>query len=217
MTTTEKPRATRLDTFLRAQRVAHDDWDLILCGDGSGGGWGIGGAYATFLVDKRTLAREVITGGCSRTTVNRMELSAYTEALGFHYHGLLGGTITHPPYNVWIFTDSEITARVGSKIYARKANADLWHTIDWYESRGYRLNWRCIKRNTTDFHVAADGVAGKVRKAILEHVPDEAAVKLMPYVEGDEYELPICELCKTPMQKELTQCPICGQERTANG
>lgn len=218
MSKQKPPKSSRLDTFLQAQRIAPTQWDLLLFGDGSGGGWGIGGAFAVFLIDKRMPTREVLVGGWSKTTVNRMELGAYTEALSFHYHGLLKGVLTDPPYNVWAFTDSELTAKCGSRQYIRKANADLWNTIDWYETRGYRIYWRHLPRNTTDFHVKADEVAGKVRKALLAHVPEDIH-GLMPYVEPevDECALGVCVRCKTPMQRALQLCPICGQERNPNG
>lgn len=216
MSKQKHPHSSRLDTFLQAQRIAPNQWDLLLFGDGSGGGWNVGGAFTVFLVDKRLPTREVLVGGWSKTTVNRMELGAYTEALSFHYHGLLGGVITTPPYNVWAFTDSELTAKCGSRIYTRKANADLWNTVDWYETRGYRINWRQLPRNTTDFHVAADAAAGKARKALLEHVPTDV-YGIMPYVESDEQALGVCALCKTPMNKDQAICPICGQERNTDG
>ena len=212
------PRSSRLDTFLQAQRIVPSEWDLLLFGDGSGGGWAIGGAFVVFMVDKRLPTREVLVGGWSKTTVNRMELGAYTEALSFHYHNLLKGVITDPPYNVWAFTDSELTAKCGSGQYVRKANADLWNTVDWYETRGYRIHWRHLKRNTTDFHASADAAAGKIRRALLEHVPDDV-YGLMPYVEPEPEDaaVGVCEQCKTPMQKELTHCPICGHERNSHG
>lgn len=210
------PLSSRLDTFLQAQRIAPEQWDLLLFGDGSGGGWDIGGAFAVFLVDKRLPARDVLVGGWSKTTVNRMELGAYTEALSLHYHCLLKSTITEPPYNVWAFTDSELTARCGNRLYTRKANADLWNTIDWYETRGYRINWRHLPRNTTGFHVVADEVAGKARKALLEHVPTDI-YGIMPYVENDEQALSVCNLCKTPMNKDQDVCPICGAGKESDG
>jgi ribonuclease HI len=209
------PRDERLDTFLTAQGVAAHEWDLVLCGDGSGGGWSVGGGFAVFLVDKVMPVRDFLTGGYSKTTVNRMELGAYTQALSYHYYGLARGRLDHTPYKVWVFTDSEITAKVGAGIYTKRANIDLWHMVDWFESRGYRINWRHIKRNSTAFHHEADGVAGRVRKAILaEDLKPSELAKLMPYTEDAAQALVLCEGCKTPLQKEITVCPICRQERT---
>lgn len=219
----KNPPLSRLDTLLSAHGLTPQDWDLVLCGDGSGSGWKTGGAYAVFLVDQCMPARDFLTGGCSHTTVNRMELSAYTEALAYHYHGLLEGSLKKIPYNVWIFTDSEITAKVGEGVYARKANADLWHTIDWYESRGYRLNWRNIPRNSTDFHVEADDIAGEMRAGIIKcaHTNSDGDTRtdildLMPYDHGQLSTLITCSRCRTPMQGILTTCPICGEERTVD-
>lgn len=205
---------TRLETFLQAQQITPDQWDLLLFGDGSGLGWDVGGGYVVFLVDSRIPQREMLLGGRSKSTVNRMELSAYTEALSYHYYGLLDGVIAKPPYNVWIFTDSELTARVANKQYVRKSNADLWNLVDWYETRGYRLHWRHIERNTTPFHVKADELAGKVRKAILDFaIPSDKLYEIMPYTEPDATtaEIMVCSKCNTPVLAASTVCPICGQ------
>lgn len=177
--------------------------------------WEIGGGFATFIVDRHLTLRKHLIGGRTMTTVNRMELSAYTEALSYHYEGVVERKLPHVPYNVVVITDSELTARVGSGVYGRKANGDLWQVVDWFETRGYRIRWVWVPRNSTPYHELADYLAGAARKVLLDlRIADADLYRVAPQradddaTEGDS--LVTCGECGTPAAAGTAACPICG-------
>jgi ribonuclease HI len=205
-----------LPAFLKQQGVP-SDWNLLLFGDGSGLKWEIGGGFAVFLIDKARGLREHVVGAISKSTVNRMELSAYVHGLAYHYHDVLKGKITEPPYNVWIFSDSEFTVKTGQGKNRIKANADLWSVINWFETRGYRLNWRWNERNSTPLGTMADWLAGNARRAVkaLELESNEL-YELMPVIPSvATTDLVVCEKCNTP-RLPSEACPVCGEEECQN-
>ena len=214
-----------LSQFLRDQELHPGQWDLLLFGDGSGQQWSSGGGFCAFLVDTRRQLRAHIVGARSHTTVNRMELGAYVEALSFHYNYLLENRLERPPYRVWIFSDSEYVVKCGSRVYERKANRDLWVSLDWYETRGYQLRWRWIPRNSTPLHAMADRLAGRARLALKEiPLTDGELYALMPatnYAADELKDITItldeCPSCGTPMGKREETCPQCGSCRTTPG
>lgn len=206
-----------LDDFLSQQGIRPDQWDLLMFGDGSGQGWKDAGGFCCFIVDGRRGRRTHVIGGRNRTTVNRMELSAYTESLSLHLYEVLGGTVMDPPYRTWIFTDSEYTANVGSGKYARKANPDLWAIVDWYRQRGYDFNWRWVVRNSTPFHELADRLAGEARKAVNALAIEENELfDVMPAVNMVRAEFKVelvpCPVCSTPLLPTEPECPACGHQ-----
>ncbi len=208
----QKPDPTPMPllAFLKQQGVP-TDWNLLLFGDGSGLKWEMGGGFAVFLIDRIRALREQVIGAISKSTVNRMELSAYIHALAYHYHDILKGKITEPPYNVWIFSDSEFTVNTGQGRNRIKANADLWSLVNWFRTRGYRLNWRWVERNSTPLGEMADHLAGRARRAVNElQLPAGELYDLMPVIPKVlDANLVICEKCKTP-RLPSEACPVCG-------
>ena len=214
--TSLKLSPSSLNEFLVAQKILPGQWDLLLFGDGSGLKWETGGGFACFLMDGRTLRRDLIIGGQTRTTVSRMELGVYTEAIAYHFYRLLDRVVTNAPYRVWIFSDSELTVKCGNKEYHRKTNVDLWQSFDIWEERGYLFRFRWVPRNSTPFHELADRLAGKARVALTAlQLPAEQLYTYMPYTEekvGQTAALPQCSKCRTPKLPTDKQCPICGHE-----
>ena len=206
-----------LHKFLKDQAI-DNQWDLLLFGDGSGSQWKGTGGCCTFLIDGRMMIRRCLISAQSRATVNRMELRAYTDALGMHYYELLDGKLKDPPYNVWIFSDSEYTVKCGSREYGRKVNLDQWVVIDWFETRGYRIRWRWLPRNSNPLHTMADDLAGKSKDVIKSLVPSEETLyQLLPAIKPKEEEWDLdlveCEICYAPMLPTETKCPQCGRDR----
>ena len=99
------PTPKPLTEILDGCKVQYDEHDLFLFGDGSGLSWEIGGGFATFIVDRNKQLRKHLIGARTLTTVNRMELSAYTEALSYHYECVMSGRIASPPYKTVVITD----------------------------------------------------------------------------------------------------------------
>jgi len=205
-----------LSEFLKQQEIP-SDWDLLLFGDGSGLKWEMGGGFAAFIIDRARGLREHIVGALTRTTMNRMELGAYVHALAYHYHDILAGKIAEPPYNVWIFSDSKFTVTTGQGRNRAKANADLWSMINWFETRGYRLHWRWVARNSNPLGAMADQLAGKARRDINAlQLSSEELYDLMPAIPpAVATNLVICKKCKTP-RLPSEACPVCGEDTCPN-
>jgi ribonuclease HI len=202
-----------LEDFLSKHGLVHGQWDLLLFGDGSGLSWDMGGGFAAILFDGRKGIRSHLIGAQSLTTVNRMELGAYTQALAYHHECILSGALTDPPYRTFIFTDSEFTAKAGRKQVEVRKNLDLWQLMNWYELQGYRFNWRWVPRNSTPYHELADYLAGTARYAINSvNIEGDKLHSMMPYSVqfAEEAELHECPTCKTPLAGEDSACPICG-------
>jgi ribonuclease HI len=207
-----------LTSFLNDQGIPPNQWDLLLFGDGSGLEWKGAGGYSAFILDGRTHARACVVGGRSHSTVNRMELTAYTEAISYHYYKLLGESIKEPPYRVWVFSDSEYTVKCGNRDYNRKANLDLWTVVDWYETRGYRIRWRWVPRNSNPLHATADRLSGRAREALKAVLlPDDDLYSLLPSIEAVKEEMKVsfvtCPQCRAPMLQTESSCPQCGLTR----
>lgn len=204
-----------LPKFLKDQEIRRGQWDLLVFGDGSGVAWDAPGGFCAFMIDGRKHLRTHILGAHSSATVNRMELSAYVEAINFHYCHMIEGKIDRPPYRVWIFSDSEYVVKSGSRQNARKANRDLWIVLEWYETRGYQFRWRWVPRNSTPLNAMSDRLAGRVRTSIKEiPMSDDELYALMPAVALPEQparpELPQCPICEVPLAPGEEVCPQCG-------
>ena len=210
------PEPRPLIEILQSCKVEYTEHDLFLFGDGSGLSWEIGGGFATFLVDRNKQLRKHLIGARTLTTVNRMELSAYTEALSYHYECVMSRRIKEPPYNVVVITDSELTARIGNGVYSRKANGDLWQAVDWFVTRGYRIQWVWVPRNSTPYHELADYLAGAARRGVIAlRLEDSELYRVAPWHPGEDDqdgpdELAVCSACGTPAAPGDTTCAICG-------
>jgi hypothetical protein len=105
-------------------------------------------------------------GALSVGTTNYAELAPYVQALWFHHqdHGLALAR----PVHVQIVSDSEVTVRCGSGLYARRANGCLWAALRWFEDNGYALRWRHVPRNSNTWSAWADELASGARRALAE-------------------------------------------------
>lgn len=205
-----------LPQFLKAQEIRPQQWDLLVFGDGSGGAWPGAGGFCAFMVDARRQLRAQIIGGHSNSTVNRMELGAYVEALNLHYNHILSGEIDNPPYRVWIFSDSEYVVKSGNREQGRKANRDLWVVMEWYETRGYRFKWRWVPRNSTPLNAMSDRLAGRARVSAKEFaLTNDELYTLMPAVAAPDVKpvqvnISLCAKCQAPLAITEKVCPQCG-------
>lgn len=214
MTESTSQSPSSLNRFLNEQGVLPSQWDLLLFGDGSGSQWKVGGGFACFMVDGRTARRDLVIGARTRSTVSRMELSVYIEALAYHYYRLLNRVMEHAPYRVRIFSDSELAVKCGNREYARKTNVDLWAGLDALIARGYEVRFTWVPRNSTPFHALADELAGKARMALSAlQLPDDELYVHMPWTAeqpADASALVRCSKCRTPRLAKDEACPICG-------
>lgn len=153
-----------MEVFDVVNEMGLTTFDYVLFGDGSGTTADKPCGWACYVADNM---RRVITrhcGGCSNGTNNLAELVPYLLAL-WHINALdpHRASITR----IAIVTDSEVTARCGSRQYDRRANASLWASIEWFEANGFEITWKHVRRNTNPVNADCDLIAGKVRKLIV--------------------------------------------------
>jgi ribonuclease HI len=142
-------------------------YDVLLVGDGSGTtlqkvgdgcGWHVEG-YAP-----RSKKTWEWSGGVTTGTTNYAELMPYLHAL-WHLEAILDAARCERSMRVEIVTDSQLTARCGSREYSRNANASLWAMMDHFEKK-HRIHWNWVPRNSNPISRRADRVAGKVREVL---------------------------------------------------
>src|SRR5262245_57354042 len=155
-----------------AAELALPDFDLMIVGDGSGTLANTPCGWFCTLYERAKGQAGVSThfGGTSGGTNNYAELAPYCHALWAYHTLTYGKSPTGPakPVRVVIVSDSEVTVRCGSGMYARRANGALWAQIAWFEANRYVLEWRHIPRNSNPISAKADGVARKAREAMEE-------------------------------------------------
>ena len=106
----------------------------------SHGGWG-----AVIVEDGK---KQVFSGIASRTTSNRMEITAALEG------------ILHTPQGseVVVYTDSQYLFGCMTKGWQRRANRDLWEELD--EAVNQRqVRWQWVERNASPLHKEAHALA----------------------------------------------------------
>jgi len=142
------------------------DWDLILVGDGSGNCWAGPVGYACFLYEKNNETPiKKFVGGANVGTINFAELMPYIAALRWYNECKRK---TDNPINVYILTDSKISADCGNRIAKRNKNGDMWASLDWFEDQGYCIQWIHINRNACEAHTIADQLASGGREFCRE-------------------------------------------------
>ena len=156
-----------LEALARALGLA--DYDLLLVGDGSGTVYHRPAGWACVAHDIRKRQITLHAGAVTAGTNNYAELAPYVQAL-WHHHQDHGRDPTLP-VRVQVVSDSELTVRCGNGRYARKANACLWASLEWFERHGYCLAWRHVPRNSNAWSAWMDAVGGRVRQMLLADLP----------------------------------------------
>jgi ribonuclease HI len=161
------------DAAAKLERLACDlylaDFDLLLVGDGSGTVYNRPAGWGCVAYDRRMKSVTLHAGTLSTGTNNLAELMPYVQALWHHHQD--HRQAPDRPVRVLIVSDSEVTVRCGNGQYARKANACLWASIEWFAQNGYRLGWRHVPRNSNEWSTLMDTVAGKARRLMLDEPP----------------------------------------------
>jgi len=116
------------------------------------GGWGA-------LIVTPTI-KELIYGGCNKTTVSRCELLPVVKGLSHLYYRILNKKKGLP---VTLISDSEYTVRTLSGEYSPSKNVDLWAAADAIQSK-FQLTpvWRA--RNSHPYMEIVDAVAYAMRE-----------------------------------------------------
>lgn len=139
-------------------------YDIILVGDGSG--INKEGSWAVALIDKIQGEARLLSGFCSLTTINVMELMGYIHALNYlektdHIHARIAENLKP---SVVILTDSSVTANCGNGEHQPKANLAFWKCIEYFKTI-FTIVFINIKRSSIPLNKFSDKVAGEMRRA----------------------------------------------------
>ncbi len=147
-------------------------WDVLLVGDGSGGGWELGGGWGCTLIEASTSKRITFYGGMSLSTINIAELMPYLHALSWYESNrqkrIAAGTLCR----VAIVTDHEAIAKIGTALNRGMANLDsianasYWAALRSFERRGFALKYTWIPRASLALNCLADAYAKECFRAM---------------------------------------------------
>lgn len=161
-----------------AEMGVDEDVDLLLVGDGSGGTHRSPAGWGCMAYDRDLETVTIHAGALTAATVNFAELVPYVHALWHHHQSHADREVVHR--RVAIVSDSQVTVRCGNREYRRKANGCLWASIEWFERRGYELEWIHVRRNSNEWSEFADWIADrgqraakKLAAAILRELPGD--------------------------------------------
>lgn len=147
------------------------EFDLLLMGDGSGTQSHLPCGWAVYSYEKSTHSTLRHFGGVNHGTNNLAELAPYVHAL-WHHHSLRAKTVDFAAkksaVRVAIVSDSEVIVRCGNGSYAKNSNQAFWAALEWFTTNGYVLQFFHTRRNTNAVGTAADDLAGRVRKTLLQ-------------------------------------------------
>lgn len=161
-------------------RLAINQWDLLLVGDGSGSGWAQCCGWAAVLIDRNHLldrnlyGRRFFYGAADPGSVNFAESMPYMQAINW-YDVQYGRQLLHTKgvLNVHVLTDSQVIANWGNR--ATQPTTDLprkaipaWAAIREYSRLGYHFTMHWAPRMTTELNWAADLIAGLARRHVKE-------------------------------------------------
>jgi ribonuclease HI len=150
-------------------------FDLMLVGDGAGSFVATPCGWYVVLYERATGRLWEHWGGAGGGTNNYAELEPFNFAVwayrhvlwGYHTGKLAGqGAVPKAP-RVLVVSDSQVTVRCGAGEYERKMNLPLWASVEWFERKGWRFQWRHVARNSNPFNARADRIAKRVR-AVME-------------------------------------------------
>jgi ribonuclease HI len=153
------------------------DWDVLLFGDGSGHGWGIGCGWSCILIDRLSRSRKMLYGSMNSGTVNVGELMAYVHAMLWYSGQIAKAGTKKRPLNVHVVTDSRVIANQGTAVELAGnesvANRALWMSMKALSRQGFVFHYHWIERLTVELNWGADQMAGKARIALNDLVLED--------------------------------------------
>ena len=188
----KRPTAASLSSVLDKLQIR--DWDVLLFGDGSGHGWGIGCGWSCVLIDRVSRSRKLLYGSMNSGTVNVGELMAYVHAMLWYSGQAAKAGNKRAPLNVHIVTDSRVIAQQGTAMEVAGnesiANRALWMSMKALARQGFVFHYHWIERLTVDLNWGADQMAGKARIALDDLILEDQH----PDAQGDYPEVSIYDL-----------------------
>ena len=151
------------------------DWDAIIIGDGSGGGWNLGAGWAAGLIDRYSNARKLFFGGMNTGTVTLGEIFPYLHAM-IWYAGKDGpgkarraaAAARGRGVEIHVVTDSQVVVTQGSSPGSRKAHRELWAAMDAYAHSGYNIRYHHVGRDIADMNILMDEISRCARVAMQD-------------------------------------------------
>lgn len=134
--------------------------------DGSGEVKGGSMAYASLVKIHNTVYP--LYGYSSNGTSNSAELWAIIESLRF-LEGQISFSLAEKA-SVIVHSDSEITIRGASGIYATNANKSLWASITYFKTI-FNITWKHVPRNSNPYNEWCDLLAKPWRKQACDKYP----------------------------------------------
>jgi ribonuclease HI len=175
-------RGARLDDVVAACGI--NTWDVLLAGDGSGSGWGLGGGWAVVLCERRSRARKLMTGAYSSSTSMRMELLPYLHALDWYASTQKEhlGRYLGRPCRVHVLCDNNMIVQMGNGTAKRHGVlAPWWAAYDALKRQGFRILWHWTRRDKTALNLLCDHLS---RQARLTHAAHVSLAQTVPQLPG---------------------------------
>lgn len=185
----EQPATRTLHEILAQLGITN--WDLLICGDGSGSGWKDGCGWAATMVDRATQERRQFFGAMNAGSINLAELMPYLQALTwFHANG--GRQRLHElsrPLVVHVLTDSQVIYQQGILVAQMdnplpKTQEAQWASVRQLSRMGYQMNYHWIPRSTTALNWAADLLAGQSRRGLKNHLVKPLSPEWLTWARG---------------------------------
>lgn len=134
------------------------DADLVLVGDGSGTKMDTPGGFSVVMYMPKIHDALLLTGSLSHCSNNIAELTPYIFALNLYQ-----GKTSKKDSKVRLFSDSEITVRMGNGQYKPSKHVGLWQSIFWFREFGYDMRWKYLPRNSNPVLREMDRVSRAMR------------------------------------------------------
>lgn len=142
-----------------------DNWDVLICSDGSGNLWGHPIGWAAVVIEKRSLQRLVFWGMANNGTNNVAELMGVIMPLTWFASELIRRDAPKGrAWNIHIITDSEYVAGSGGgDAVTAPRNLALRGALALFERQGLVLNWHPIARESVELNRLVDRLSREAR------------------------------------------------------
>lgn len=140
------------------------DWDILICGDGSGVGWERPCGWASLLIEASTDECYEFFGAWSQGTVTLAELMPVLHALTWHAAERLHRSVGERRPCVAVLTDSQMVARTGQALAdpekrPPRKHRGFWESLQVLGQEDYRIRWHWLPRDSTDLNRYTDALS----------------------------------------------------------
>lgn len=119
--------------------------DLFVVGGAVGAFWGGPVGWAAFVHCPRTSETHKIVDGEPRAVVDEADLKPFAAAIQWWHNKYNSSGIIEVP-RVLCVTDAPAVVAAGKTPELRDSSRSDWRFIDWFERRGYRIEWHWESR-----------------------------------------------------------------------